>query len=258
MTLFAEHYLLADWPAPARVKTLMTTRLGGVSTAPFDSLNPAQHVGDDSRQVDANRQIIAATLNQLGDVDAVQWLNQTHSIDVIHSDYHTVSQSPDADACTTVIPNIACAVMTADCLPLLLCRQDGSAVAACHAGWRGLLDGVIEQTVQQLAGNSASPILVWLGPAISQASFEVGGEVRQQFLAAAGNQQAATDDCFIDSGNSNKYLADLYQLARLRLHRLSIDQIFGGELCTFNDRQRFYSYRRDGQTGRLASIIWLD
>jgi hypothetical protein len=262
--LLPEQYLIADWPAPARVKTLITSRLGGISSPPYSSLNPALHVGDKLADASHNRQIIHTTANYLGRVDAIQWLNQTHSTDVIHSDLDSTATAPDADACTTVETNIACAVMTADCLPLLLCRQDGSAVAACHAGWRGLLNGIIEQTVEQLAGNNDSPILAWLGPAISQPCFEVGDEVRQQFLtAAAGHHHRqqpltqATSDCFIASDNPGKFLADLYQLARLRLRRRNIDAVYGGELCTYTEQQRFYSYRRDGQTGRLASIIWL-
>ncbi len=256
-------YLTPDWPAPTGIKAIVTTRQGGDSLPPYDSLNPALHVGDDSAHVMANRQRIARAIQSSNAPISIQWLNQTHTTRVIESSDLAIDSTryddyPNADACFTTQANIACAVMTADCLPVLLCRQDGTAVAAVHAGWRGLLDGIIEATVETLNSCSASPIMAWLGPAIGPQNFEVGCEVRDLFVNAAHSDDTiATQKAFI-SAPHDKYFADIYQLARLRLARLNIHQVYGGKLCTVADEQRFFSYRREGVSGRMASLIWID
>jgi len=241
-----------NWPAPANVQALSTTRLGGVSHLPYAGLNLGLHVQDDSSLVWQNRQLLmtAANLPQ-----QPYWLNQTHSTDVVSlvGQSHDAEQLPAADASVTMMTGQVCLVMTADCLPLLICDKAGTQVAAIHAGWRGLLDGVIENTIDKL---SATPndLLVWLGPAISQTYFQVGCEVRDAFIA----HDSQASDAFIADGD--KWLADLYLLARKRLQALSINatDIYGGDYCTYRQTDLFYSYRRDGQTGRQASLIYLE
>lgn len=240
-------WLVPDWPAPANVQAGCTTRQGGVSEAPYDSLNLGDHVADSVEAVTANR----ALLRQHRALPAEPaWLKQVHGIAV--ADAAAVHDVPEADASFSHSSNVVCAVMTADCLPVLLCDQAGSVVAAAHAGWRGLADGVIEATVMRM-GVSASKLMVWLGPAIGPKAFEVGDEVRQQFMAF--DAQAAKA---FRPGEQGRWLADIYQLARQRLARLGIEQVYGGHYCTYSDAERFYSYRRDGVTGRMASLIWLD
>ncbi len=240
-----------DWPAPDNIVALTTTRSGGVSSAPFDSFNVAAHVADDLASVEANRQ---ALLNHCQGLNQIQWLNQIHSATVVTAG-ETVC--PDADASMTHQSGLACAVMTADCLPLIICDKRGEQIAAAHAGWRGLAGGVIDNTIAKFTGQK-SDLMVWLGPAISQANFEVGDEVRQQFLKAFDdNDQDEVSQAFQASVNrAGHYFADLYQLARLRLKSLGVSNIYGGNLCSFADRQRFYSYRRDGQTGRMVTLIY--
>ena len=242
--------IAADWPAPANVVAFSSCRGGGASTAPFDSFNLGDHVGDDPVAVAANRQHL---LDSNAGLEQLQWLSQVHGIDVAQACRDGIV--PEADACYSADPGLGCAVMTADCLPLLLCDRAGTQVAAVHAGWRGLLAGVIEQTLQQF---NASPdqLLVWLGPAISAAHFEVGPEVRQQFLAADDGDDAVAR-AFSESPRRGHFYADIYRLARQRLAAAGIDAIYGGGLCTYADAQRFYSYRRDGECGRMASLIYL-
>jgi len=241
-----------DWPAPASVFALSTTRLGGQSPPPYASFNLAHHVGDDPLAVNANRALLA---RELPPGSAVQWLNQVHSARVIPAGRD--GTLPEADASFASEPGIACAVMTADCLPVLFCTRSGDRVAAAHAGWRGLVGGVLEATVAAM-GAAPAEIMAWLGPAIGPGAFEVGPEVRDAFLAAAGGDQQATDRCFLPSATrSGHYLADLYGLARIRLHLAGIGDIYGGDFCTFDDFERFYSYRRDGRTGRMASLVML-
>lgn len=238
------HWLSADWPAPKNVRTCVTTRLGGHSEGVWRGFNLGDHVGDDPAHVAANR----AELEQaLGCRPA--WLKQVHGVDVCRADPSRVCE---ADASWTDEAGVACTIMTADCLPALFCTRDGKRVAAAHAGWRGLLDGVLEQTVDTLGGSS-DDILVWLGPAIGPTAFEVGAEVRDAFIDA--DPQAAS--AFVPSERDGHWLADIYQLARQRLAAAGVQQTYGGGECTFTDAERFYSYRRDGQTGRLASLIWL-
>ncbi|WP_368205687.1 peptidoglycan editing factor PgeF [Aeromonas sp. s5] len=237
-----------DWPAPARVRALSTTRDGGVSEGVFAGLNLGAHVGDEPARVEANR----ARLQQAASIPGtLNWLNQVHGTEVhpVSSDYGC---APDADAACARDAGQACIVMTADCLPVLFCDRAGTVVAAAHAGWRGLQGGVLEASIAAM-GCEPDEILAWLGPAIGPQAFEVGGEVREAFMA----EQAAAEAAFVPSPNEGKWLADIYQLARLRLARAGVTAVYGGEHCTFSDSEQFYSYRRDGQTGRMTSIIWL-
>ncbi|WP_215782371.1 peptidoglycan editing factor PgeF [Paludibacterium sp. B53371] len=237
-------WLQADWPAPARVRTLITTRRGGVSPAPFDSLNLGDHVGDAPENVQANRALLRQQLPA-----EPAWLVQTHSTLVRQAEQLGAPEEGDASVAHSA--NTVCCVMTADCLPVLLCDQRGRVVAAAHAGWRGLCNGILEATVAGMQCEPAS-LLAWLGPAIGPDAFEVGGEVRRAFMAA--DPQAAEAFHQIDD---DKFLADIYHLARQRLQRCGVQAIYGGDHCTVIERGRFFSYRRDGRTGRMASLIWL-
>ncbi|MCG9094304.1 peptidoglycan editing factor PgeF [Laribacter hongkongensis] len=238
--------LTAGWPAPARVRTLITTRDGGVSLAPYASLNLGQHVGDDPAAVAENRARLRACLPA-----EPFWLNQVHGIGVQEACADAPDVPPDADAGFTRQPGVVCAVMTADCLPMLLTDRSGSVVAAAHAGWRGLCNGIIEATIARMAV-PANDILAWLGPAIGPDAFEVGPEVRAAFMAH--DPTAASAFAAIPDG---KYLADIYLLARQRLNACGVTEVHGGDACTVTERERYFSYRRDGRTGRMASLIWL-
>ena len=240
--------LTPDWPAPKNVRSLQTTRHGGMSGAPYASLNLGDHVGDAPLAVERNRMLLEPLLPS-----EPVWLKQVHGVTV--ADAAQADCWPEADACVSAHPGAVCVVMTADCLPVLLCDDKGSVVGAAHAGWRGLCDGVIEQTVQTMKV-SPTTLMAWLGPAIGAQAFEVGDEVRAAFVARQPEAAAA----FIPSplkGEGKKWLADIYQLARLRLHALGITRIYGGGLCTYTDRASFFSYRRDGMTGRMGTFIWL-
>lgn len=238
------HCMIPEWPAPANVRALQTTRKGGTSVAPYSSFNLGSHVADNPLAVSRNRMLLAPLLPS-----EPVWLNQVHGITV--ADAGHAGCLPDADASVTTHPGAVCVVMTADCLPILLCDDQGTVVAAAHAGWRGLCDGVIEATVSTM-NVPASSLMAWLGPAIGPRQFEVGDEVRAAFVKSHSQAAAA----FVRRGEG-KWLADLYQLARLRLNALGISRIYGGGLCTFSDAERFYSYRRDGVTGRMGTFIWL-
>ncbi|CAM2940807.1 MULTISPECIES: peptidoglycan editing factor PgeF [Pseudomonas] len=237
-------WLIPDWPAPAGVKACVTTRAGGVSLAPFDSLNLGDHVEDSPEAVLENRRRLTAAF-------AIQpaWLRQVHGVVVVEAD---PGQIAEADGSWTDTPGIACTAMTADCLPALFCNKAGTRVAAAHAGWRGLAAGVLEAAADSLDVAPAD-ILVWLGPAIGPKAFEVGPEVREAFM----QQLAQTAEAFVPSHNPGKFLADIYQLARLRLAARGITAVYGGGLCTVTD-PRFFSYRRSPRTGRFASLIWLE
>jgi len=237
-------WLIPDWPAPARVKACVTTREGGVSLSPFDSLNLGDHVGDDPSAVAENRRRLTEHF-----AITPAWLQQVHGIAVVEAD---PTQVATADASWTATPGIACTAMTADCLPVLFCNRAGTRVAAAHAGWRGLANGVLEATLDSLAV-PANEILAWLGPAIGPQAFEVGPEVREAFIA----QLPEAVKAFAASPNAGKFLADIYQLARLRLAARGITAVYGGGLCTVND-PRFFSYRRNPRTGRFASLIWIE
>lgn len=239
-------WIRPDWPAPARVQALSTTRAGGVSLPPYDSLNLGVHVGDQSADVAANRAVLRGQLP-----GEPCWLNQVHGTRVV--DAAQPESVPHADAVVSRRAGAVCVVMTADCLPVLLCDRAGSVVGAAHAGWRGLQGGVIEATAAAMQ-IPPSDIIAWLGPAIGPNAFEVGDEVRAAFVGDAAIAAAA----FRPSTTSGKWLADIYLLARQRLQALGVNSISGGDLCTVTDRERFFSYRRDGVTGRMASLIWLD
>ncbi|GAC1039893.1 peptidoglycan editing factor PgeF [Pseudomonas sp. No.117] len=237
-------WLRPDWPAPVGVQACVTTRAGGVSQGPFASFNLGAHVGDDLAAVEENRRRLGQALGC-----RPAWLEQVHGTDVVEADPDRVLR---ADAAWSETPGIAVTMMTADCLPALFCRRDGSRVAAAHAGWRGLAGGVLEAAAASLAV-PPSEVLVWLGPAIGPASFEVGAEVRAAFVA----QHAEAAQCFVARGG-DKYLGDLYALARLRLAAQGVTAVYGGGLDTFTDQERFFSYRRAPRTGRFASLIWIN
>ena len=240
---WAHDWLTPDWPAPVWVKACITTRSGGISAVPFDSFNLGEHVEDDPVAVTKNRQRL---ISQLGCKPA--WLRQVHGVAVVPAEPGDVLE---ADASWTATPGVACTVMTADCLPVLFCDRAGSRVAAAHAGWRGLAGGVLETTLDALAV-APEDVLAWLGPAIGPQAFEVGAEVREAFMAV--HPQAA--EAFVASVNPGRYMADIYQLARIRLAARGVTAVYGGGFCTYSD-PRFYSYRRAAQTGRFASLIWL-
>lgn len=244
MMLLEQHLIIPDWPAPPNVRALQTTRLGGSSLAPYDSLNLGEHTGDDALRVAANRQ----SLNPFLPSEPL-WLEQVHGIKVVNA--ALASCLPQADAAYAKTANAVCTVMTADCLPVLLCDAAGSVIGAAHAGWRGLAAGVIEAMVGAMQVSSEQ-IMAWLGPAIGPQAFEVGDEVRTAFVVH--NRRAG--EAFKPHGQ-DKWLADIYMLARLRLHALGIERVYGGGYCTYSERERFFSYRRDGNTGRMASLIWL-
>jgi polyphenol oxidase len=239
----AESLIIPDWPAPTRVRAIQTTRRGGHSAAPYDSLNFGMHVGDEAMTVAANRNL----LNTVVPSEPV-WMEQVHGRNVILAE--AAGCAPSADACITRAANAVCTVMTADCLPVFLCDDAGTVAGVVHAGWRGMAAGVIESTVVAMK-TVPSSLMAWLGPAIGPQAFEVGAEVREVFL------QLDPDSEFAFTPRDGKYLADIYLLARQRLHALGITRISGGDFCTYSDADRFFSYRRDGRTGRMASLIWL-
>ncbi|CAM3866427.1 peptidoglycan editing factor PgeF [Rheinheimera salexigens] len=263
-----------DWPAPANVHAVSSSRFGGVSKGVYDSLNLGLHVNDDDKAVMQNR----ICYHQLAKMPTpTLWLQQVHGIAVAELTVKSTANSTEpiiADACITSAKQQVCTVMTADCLPLLICDSNGLQVAAIHAGWRGLCGGIIEQTVARFP--QTQQLLVWLGPAISQAAFEVGPEVRAAFIkhdakaATAFLLQDQTEQTQLSQSQLSpgqlspgqerqvKYRADLYQLARQRLHALGVSAIYGGDYCTYQQSELFFSYRRDGETGRMASSIWLD
>jgi len=236
--------IVPDWPAPVNVKALQTTRQGGISQSAYASLNLGDHVRDQPQHVAHNRQLLSAYVPS-----EPVWLNQVHGIRVI--DAAAAGCIEQADASFTTRKQVVCVTMTADCLPVLLCDQAGSAVAAIHAGWRSLCDGVIEATVQAMPV-ATDQLMAWLGPAIGPEAFEVGAEVRAQFIVRHGLAASAFKP------HGEKWLGDLYAIARQRLNALGITQIYGGGRCTFNEPDIFFSFRRDGDTGRMASLIWLE
>jgi YfiH family protein len=240
------NWIKPDWPLPSHVHAATTLRSGGTSVGGYASLNPASHVNDDPQHVLVNRHIIKNMLNL--PTEPV-WLKQVHGVQVVKADQ--VVDEPQADASFTDQADVVCAVMTADCLPVLFCGDNGEVVAASHAGWRGLQAGIIKQT---LAAMHCKQVSVWLGPAIGPENFEVGDDVLKAFVTQIPNAEHA-----FKANSPGKWLANIYQLACLQLTELGIDQIFGGEYCTFADPQRFYSFRRDGvSSGRMASLIWRD
>jgi polyphenol oxidase len=243
-----DKYLLPNWPAPKNVRAYSTTRLGGHSSKPFDNFNMGARAADDPAVVEANRNQLIA---ELALPNPPLWLQQVHGIQVVRADQAPIY--PTADASFTEKPGVVCVVLTADCLPVLICNRQGTQVAALHAGWRGLVAGIIETTLKTMSINPQDT-LAWLGPAIGPKMFEVGDEVRQQFLAHDVKAQSA----FVPKENQ-KWLANLYLLATQRLANYGVTQIYGGNYCTYTDAQLFFSHRRDqGKTGRMASLIWLE
>lgn len=281
-------WITPDWPAPAWIKAVSTTRMDGVSLPPFEGLNLGCHVGDNPARVAQNRAHLA---NKMKMAISPTWLNQIHGTEVVRLPLASSSRSiigsmtkdiPDADASYTSKIGPVCVVMTADCLPVLFCDLQGTQVAAAHAGWRGLLNGVLENTLLMFA--DPHQVMAWLGPAIGADAFEVGGEVRALFLEkdARANlafkprsfrskslepnfsqsvslQSASLQSNFLqlNCSQSNKWLADIYLLARQRLELAGVTQIYGGNCCTVSDPKRFFSYRRENRTGRQASCIWI-
>lgn len=239
-----ELFITPDWPAPPRVKALITTRLGGVSGGFYESMNLADHVNDAEECVVANRTLLREFLP-----GEPAWLHQVHGTNVVAAD--DVTDPVDADASYTRKSGVVCAVLTADCLPLLVCDRAGSHVAAIHAGWRGMSNAVIEHAIEAMAV-PPSELMVYLGPAIGPGRYEVGKDVLEAFLSD-GDETATA---FMPRANG-KWLANLYELAKIRLWRMGIEAIYGGDFCTMTD-PRFYSYRRHHVTGRMASLIWLD
>ncbi|HYM34230.1 MAG TPA: peptidoglycan editing factor PgeF [Steroidobacteraceae bacterium] len=239
-------FITPDWPAPSTVRAASTLRSGGVSQRPFDDLNLAAHVGDDPKAIIDNRSILRAALNLPNEPC---WLDQVHGDAVVDAGDWT--QPKRADACIARNAKHVCAVLTADCLPVLFCNRDGDRVAAAHCGWRGLAAGILEKTIDAL-DVPTSDLIAWFGPAISQPAFEVGDDVRSAFLA----HDLRNTDAFIANARG-RWQCDLYELARRSLFRLGIHEIHGGGFCTFAERERFFSYRRDGQCGRMATLIWL-
>ncbi|WP_250656796.1 peptidoglycan editing factor PgeF [Alkalimarinus coralli] len=247
-----ESFIVPEWPLPENVRALCTTRLGGQSLPPFDSFNLGTHVGDSPNHVQQNRSKLAAQcgLSQ----NSLQWLNQVHGNRVCEAQVDGIVR--EADASFARVRETACVIMTADCLPVLLSDKQGKQVAAIHAGWRSLCSGVIEATLSTF--RQSSTVTAWLGPAIGPSAFEVGQDVVDAFTSASCGYAEATHKAFSPiEGQDGKWLADLYSLARIRLWSQGISDIYGGGHCTLTNATQFYSYRRNGVTGRMASLIWM-
>lgn len=245
------HLINVNWSAPAHIHAFSTTRQGGCSGGAYQGLNLGLHVEDNPAVVLKNRHLLSEALSLPA---SLCWLRQTHSSTLLKLESGTADEL-EADASWTVLKNQPCIVMTADCLPVLVTDKQGSFVCAIHAGWRGLYDGIIEKSLYSICSElkkDLRQLLVWLGPCIGKNAFAVGEEVRAQFIA----QNPQTAEAF--TVYQDRYLADLHQLARLRLAALNLAEISTSAHCTFSEADRFYSYRRDGKTGRMASLIWID
>jgi YfiH family protein len=246
------------WPLPKGICAAITTRLGGVSATPYASLNLGTHVGDDPQRVRQNRMLLTASLPR-----EPIWLNQVHGTDIWTDNSENDSASLNADGAVSIQLHQVLAIMTADCLPVLLCDHTGAVIGAAHAGWRGLCHGVIDHTIEYMfnlvraddRSKFNASISAYLGPAIGQAHFEVGAEVRDIFLSTY-QSRSLVENCFLPSKNENKYMADLHGLARIRLQEIGVEEIHGQSHCCYEDRMHFFSYRRDKVTGRFASLIW--
>ncbi|MEE8429439.1 MAG: peptidoglycan editing factor PgeF [Gammaproteobacteria bacterium] len=243
----SDAWIIPDWPAPPCVRALTTTRIGGISVSPFDTLNMARHVGDRAGSVAANRQWLH---DSVGLSAQPRWLRQAHGNQIV--DAGVVSAPVEADGSYTRAADTVCVVLTADCLPLLLCERFGAAVAVAHAGWRGMAAGVVEAAVASLAPVAPDQLMAWLGPAIGPIAFVVKDEVRATFLA----KDVAAAEAFHPVAG-DRWQADLYQLARQRLVACGVGGIHGGGFCTYTDEKRFYSFRRNKTTGRMATLIWI-
>lgn len=240
-----EDWIAPDWPAPARVRALVTTRNGGASAGPYTSMNLGQRVGDDPATVDENRRLLRSFLPA-----EPNWLHQVHGARVVRAE--DPGEAREADAVVTRQPNCVCPIMIADCMPVLFADRAGGAIGAAHAGWRGLAGGVLENTISALDVAPAN-LVAWMGPAIGPAAFEVGSDVRDAFIA----MDPAAANAFRAQG-SGKWLADLFLLARQRLARAGVTAVYGGGLCTYSDPARFFSHRRDKVSGRMAALIWME
>ncbi|CAH1577974.1 peptidoglycan editing factor PgeF [Vibrio rotiferianus] len=238
--------IVPNWPAPKNVKAFASTRVGGFSSAPYQGLNLGAHVGDAPSIVEKNRDWLAQQANM---PSAPIWLNQTHSTVVAQVSAPT-TRVLDADGVFTSASNVVCSAMTADCLPVLLTNTEGTQVAAVHAGWRGLANGIVENALELFSGE----VMAWLGPAIGHQAFEVGEDVLQAFV----DFDSQAHQAFTPRDVEGKWLADMSKLATQRLNKLGITQVFDSGLCTFQDKEDFYSYRRDGVTGRQATFIWIE
>jgi YfiH family protein len=242
----SDAFVLPEWPARETIGTLTTTRRGGHSPGPYGGFNLALHVGDDPKVVLANR---GALVSRLGLPRSPRWLHQVHGARVI--DAAEAGADPKADGAWTSVPGVACVVLTADCLPILLCDRAGTRVAALHCGWRGIANGVIAAGIAALC-HSPDGLLAWLGPAIGAGRYEVDEPVRDAFTASSADLARA----FSPSRPGHWHL-DLYRAARFCLGRLGVRAVYGGGYCTHAEPDRFYSHRRDGVTGRMASLIWI-
>lgn len=246
--------IVPNWPAPTWIRALTTTnKSGGVSTGPYEDFNLATHVQDDPLHVAANRLRLRQRLNLSHEP---VWLEQTHSTRVEKVSKLTISPI-DADGAWTQEKDLPCVVLSADCLPLLLCDTKGTLVAAIHCGWRGIAAGIIENTLNNILPKAQGELMAWMGPAMGPGNFEVGEEVRQQFLQWGLTAAQAFKPLRKADKWAGKWLADIYLLAKQRLQAGGVNAVYGGEYCTYADPQQFYSYRRDGVTGRMATLIWL-
>jgi hypothetical protein len=239
-------WIVPEWPVPGRVRCLSTTRGGGVSVGPYAGLNLAAHVGDEPERVHRNRERLRV---ELGLPAEPCWLTQVHGTSVV--DAGVGEDAPRADASFTARPGVVCAVLTADCMPVVFALRDGGRVGIAHAGWRGLVAGVLEATLRAMEA-PAGEVVAWLGPAIGPRAYEVGTEVREAFVEA----DRAAAEAFTPTGEG-RWLADLYRLARQRLAAAGVSEVWGGEHCTWSDPARFFSFRRDGATGRMATLVWI-
>lgn len=238
-------YIVPAWPAPKNIHAYTTTRLHGFSHAPYDAFNLGDHVEDNPSAVAKNRELLKAELNLPNEIN---WLRQVHETRALL--LPTTEINPIADACFTSAPNTICAILTADCVPILICNRDGTEVAAIHAGWRGLLAGVIEATIQQLK-SPAKDLLAWIGPAIGPQHFQINETIREHYLLKSKLFAPAFRT------QQNELFADLYQLTTITLNTQNVHAIYQTEFCTYQDQALFYSHRRDqGKTGRMATLIW--
>jgi YfiH family protein len=245
-------WLGPDWSVPQRVRAVFTLRGGGVSVGPYAALNVASHVADAPQAVAENRRRVATAFDLPGEP---AWLTQVHGAEVVRLGAQLPEQLT-ADAAVTNQPGRVCAIQVADCLPVLFAARDGSVVGAAHAGWRGLAAGVLEGTIAAL-GVAPGQLRAWIGPGIGAANFEVGAEVRDRLLGAAGPAGAAQAEAAFVANARGRWQCDLAALARQRLTACGLSAIHGGGWCTFSDAERFFSFRRDGRTGRMAALIWL-
>ena len=241
-------YIYPNWPASENIKALTTTRENGVSQPPYDRFNLATHVGDNLKNVQANRDKLIDELNLPSEPI---WLNQTHSNKVIDLNDFTSNDADGSYVNVTKTPPPICTVLTADCLPILICNKQGTEIAALHAGWKGLFNGIIESGISTFK-SAPEDLLIWFGPAMSANVYEVGEEVREQFITLNPQLEIAFKP------KQHKYLMDIYLIAKQKLNALGVNNIYGGDLCTFSAEKQFFSYRRDNETGRMASLIWID